>query len=300
MEAFKNFFNEIFKAMMSFDFLFDIFDVGLVVLLIYQSIKLLRGTRAFLILKAVFFVGIVYAVVSLLNMEASEYIFKLLFDNSIIIFLILFGPELRQMLENVGRRSIKNISFFSFKSDAERTAIMLSTINDVCKVSSSMSRKQCGALMVFEKETPLSDIIATGTKIDADSSAELISSIFFKNSALHDGALIIKDARLYAAGCILPLTENESFDSELGTRHRAALGMSEVSDAAVVVVSEENGMISLACGGELRRGVSTGDLREFLTEYLIQANGDNGDTTILGRAKNKVFGLKKENKEETK
>lgn len=300
MDSFLNFFDEVIKAIMSFNFLTDILDVCLVVFLVYNTIKLLRGTRAFLLLKAIFIVAIVYAVVSFLDMEASEYLFKILFDNSIIIFLILFGPELRQMLENVGRRSFKNIPFFSFKSDANRSVAMRLTINDVCKVSSSMSRKQCGALIVFEKETPLRDIVATGTKIDAESSAELISSIFFKNSALHDGAVIIRDARIYAAGCILPLTENELFDSELGTRHRAALGMSEVSDAAVVVVSEENGMISLACGGELRKGISTGTLRKFLTDYLIQSDDKKSDGTILKRIKNKGRRFKKENEGDTK
>lgn len=296
----KTLFDQVIKAVMSFDFLSDVFDVFLVAFLIYNAIKLLRGTRAFLILKAIFIVGVVYAAVSLFNMEASEYIFKILFDNSIIIFLILFSPELRQMLESVGRRSIKSISLFSFKSDADRTVKTLKTINDVCKASASMSRKQCGALIVFEKATPLQDIISTGTKINAESSTELISSIFFKNSALHDGALIIREARLSAAGCILPLTENDAFDSELGTRHRAALGMSEVSDAAVVIVSEENGMISLACGGELRRGVSTGDLREFLTDYLIETDEEAVEESVVGKIKSLMSTSKKDNKEEKK
>ncbi|HZJ75378.1 MAG TPA: diadenylate cyclase CdaA [Clostridia bacterium] len=300
MEVLKSLFEQIIKAVMSFNFLSDVFDVFLVAFLIYNAIKLLRGTRAFLILKAIFIVGVVYAAVSLLNMEASEYIFKILFDNSIIIFLILFSPELRQMLESVGRRSIKSIALFSFKSDADRTVMTLKTINDVCKASASMSRKQCGALIVFEKATPLQDIISTGTKINAESSIELINSIFFKNSALHDGALIIREAGLCAAGCILPLTENDAFDSELGTRHRAALGMSEVSDAAVVVVSEENGMISLACGGELRRGVSTGDLREFLTDYLIETDEESADESVVGRIKNLMSSSKKDDKEEKK
>lgn len=300
MEMLKTLFDQVIKAVMSFDFLSDVFDVFLVAFLIYNAIKLLRGTRAFLILKAIFIVGVVYAAVSLFNMEASEYIFKILFDNSIIIFLILFSPELRQMLESVGRRSIKSISLFSFKSDADRTVKTLKTINDVCKASASMSRKQCGALIVFEKATPLQDIISTGTKINAESSTELISSIFFKNSALHDGALIIREARLSAAGCILPLTENDAFDSELGTRHRAALGMSEVSDAAVVIVSEENGMISLACGGELRRGVSTGDLREFLTDYLIETDEEAVEESVVGKIKSLMSTSKKDNKEEKK
>ncbi len=296
MNSIYAFFDEIYKAIVSFDFVSDFLDVFFVAFLIYQAIKLLRGTRAFLVLKAILIVAVVYSVVLLLNMEASEYIFKLLFDNSIIIFLVLFSPEIRQMLESVGRRTIKNISFLPFKSEAERSLITLSAINDVCKASSSMSRKQCGALIVFEKGTPLQEIIATGTTVDAASSPELISSIFFKNSALHDGALIIREGRLFAAGCILPLTDNDALDSELGTRHRAALGISEQSDAAAVVVSEENGMISLACKGELRRGVSTGDLREFLSDYLTFSEINNNGTGFIGRARKRISAARKEGK----
>ena len=270
MPEFKAFIDEISKAVLSFDFLSDLVDVAFVAFLIYQVIKLLRGTRAFQIIKAICIVAVVYMLVSLFNMEASEYIFRIVFDNAIIIFMILFSPELRQVLENVGRRSIRQIPLFSSRQEAQYNVVLRSTINDVCKAVSSMSRKKCGALIVFENKTPLREIIETGTVIDAVSSPELINSLFFKNSALHDGALIIRDGKIYSAGCILPLTENDLPQSDLGTRHRAALGMSENSDAAVVVVSEETGAISLACSGNLRRDISTGDVREFLIDYLVE------------------------------
>ena len=138
-----------------------------------------------------------------------------------------------------------------------------------------MSDTKTGALVVFEKDAPLQDIIKSGTILDAQSSPELFNGIFFKNSALHDGAVVIRDGRIYSAGCILPLTQNTNLDSELGTRHRAAIGMSEQSDAVVVVVSEENGAISVAKSGELTRDITRGKLREILLGELIPHNDNN-------------------------
>lgn len=274
MDGIVNFFDEIGKAFLSFDFLSDLLDVAFVTFLIYNAIKLLRGTRAFQVLKAILILIIVFGLVNLFGMEASEYIFKQIFNNAILIFLILFSPEIRQILENVGRRSLKNIPIFNIKNDEVFLELQRSVINDVCKAAGDMSAKRCGALIVFEKDAPLKDVIETGTVIDAASSPELINSIFFKNSALHDGALVVSLGKLYSAGCILPLTQN-SLDSELGTRHRAAIGMSEASDAAVVIVSEENGHISLACGGKLSRNLSTSHLREQLFDYLLPRSDDD-------------------------
>lgn len=135
-----------------------------------------------------------------------------------------------------------------------------------------MSDKKIGALIIFERNTMLGDIINTGTVVDAKVSRELINSLFFPNSALHDGGVVIRDGRIKAAGCILPLTDNNLLSSELGTRHRASLGISEKSDAVAVVVSEETGKISIACGGELERGVSDGVLMERLMDYILPDN----------------------------
>ena len=202
-------------------------------------------------------------------MEASEYLLTALFENGLIILVVLFAPELRKMLEKFGRQSIKGFSLFNFKNGVDYEKIVTGTINDFCKATVDMSESKTGALVVFEKDSPLQDIIATGTVVDAQSSAELFNGIFFKNSALHDGALIVREGRIYAAGCILPLTQNNSIDSELGTRHRAAIGMSENTDAVVVVVSEETGNVSVAKNGVLTRGVTNGKLREILLSELI-------------------------------
>ena len=264
------FFEDILKAFISFNFLSDLLDVLFVTFIIYEAVKLLRGTRAIQLIRGIILLVAVYFVILLFNMEASSYLFSKLFENAIIIVLILFSPEIRHALESVGRSSLSNLGLFSFKTSEERRERVRSGINAVCKACSDMSATQTGALIVFENEAPLADIINTGTLIDAVISNELVSGIFFKNSTLHDGAVVIRDGKLYAAGCILPLTKNQTLGSELGTRHRSALGMSEESDAIVVVVSEETGTISMARNGELIRDVPVANLREVLIEYLLR------------------------------
>ena len=203
---------------------------------------------------------ILYVIVKLFNMEASEFLLTKLFENALLILVVLFAPELRKILEKFGRRSISNISFLNFKSDTELEKDVMNMINDFCKAASDLSETKTGALVVFEREAPLQDIINSGTVLDACSSSELFNGLFFKNSALHDGAVVVRAGRIYAAGCILPLTQNQ-ISSDLGTRHRAAIGMSENSDAVVAVVSEETGAISVAMGGKLKHGIQTGELR---------------------------------------
>ena len=211
-------------------------------------------------------------------MEASEYLLSVLFENALIILVVLFSPELRKILERFGRQSIKGFSLFNFKNGIDYEKTVTNTVNDFCKASVDMSETKTGALVVFEKDAPLQDIINTGTVLDAQSSSELFNGLFFKNSALHDGAVVVREGRIYAAGCILPLTQNSSLDSELGTRHRAAIGMSEHSDAVVVVVSEETGYVSVAKNGELIRNVTNGNLREILlSELVVSKEKSNND-----------------------
>ncbi|MEG1614936.1 MAG: DNA integrity scanning protein DisA nucleotide-binding domain protein, partial [Oscillospiraceae bacterium] len=153
-------------------------------------------------------------------------------------------------------------------------------IRSVCKSCSDMSDAKIGALIVFEKNTPLGEIIGSGTVIDAEISPEIVGNIFYPKSPLHDGAAIIRDGRLYSAGCILPLTQNKELSSELGTRHRAAIGMSEQSDAMVVVISEETGAISIATKGTLSRDISDGSLREKLLDYFIVENTEEKENAL--------------------
>lgn len=279
-----NYIEKIGDALLSFNFLSDFLDILLVAFIIYEGIKLVRGSRTFQLIKGIVFLGVVYALVKLLNMEACEYLLSVLFQNGLIILVVLFSPELRNILEKFGRRSISDFSFLNFKNGETIEKEVTSTVNAFCKAANDLSDTKTGALVVFEKNAPLQEIIKTGTVLDAQSSPELFNGLFFKNSALHDGAVIVRDSRIYAAGCILPLTQNNALDSELGTRHRAAIGVSEQSDAVVVVVSEETGAISVAVNGVLTRDVTSGKLREMLLSSLISQSAD-GET----KNKRKLF-----------
>lgn len=279
MDVISGFFDKITGAFMSFNFGSDLLDILLVALVIYETIKFIKGSRSFQLLKGIAFLGIIFLIVKLLNMEASEYLLSVVFENALIILVVLFSPEIRKILEKFGRQSIKELSFFGLKNSAELEKNVKDMINGFCKASIDMSETKTGALVVFERKAPLKDIVASGTMLDAVSSPELFNGIFFKNSALHDGAVVVRDGRIYAAGCILPLTQNPTLASELGTRHRAAIGISEQSDAVVVVISEETGYVSVAINGRLQRGVENGALREILLRELIETESgtDNKD-----------------------
>ncbi len=263
------FFKRIGEALLSFNFTSDLLDVLFVTFVIYEAIKFIRGSRSLHLIKGLAFLGLLYLLVKLTEMEASEFLLSSLFQNALLILVVLFSPEIRNILERFGRRSITDFSFFSFKNDGAYQEAVTSLVNDFCKAAGEMSETKTGALVVFEREAPLNEVVKSGTVLDARSSTELFNGIFFKNSALHDGAVVVKDAKIYAAGCILPLTQNNAISSDLGTRHRAAIGMSEQSDAVVVIVSEETGYISVAINGKLERNLKTSNLREILLSNLI-------------------------------
>ncbi|MGN0519568.1 MAG: diadenylate cyclase CdaA [Candidatus Fimenecus sp.] len=269
--------DEIGKAILSFNSISDVLDVLLVAFVIYSAIKLIRETRAIQLAKGFVLLAVIYAAVYLLHMQVSTYMFSMVFSNLLLVLVIVFSPEIRHALESVGRSSVSNFNFFGFKNseDIRRQEEQVKMINAVTKACADMSDKKIGALMVFEKESILGEIIHTGTPVDAEISAELIGNIFYPKAPLHDGAAVIRDARVAAAGCILPLTQNNNnVSSELGTRHRAAIGISEQTDALVVVVSEETGAISVAQKGNLRRGLSSGDLRELLLQNFTKPEPD--------------------------
>lgn len=272
MSAIADFFQKVWGALLSFNFLSDFLDIILVTFVIYEAIKLVRGSRTLQVLKGIAFLAVLYLIVKLLNMEASDYLLSMLFKNALLILVVLFAPEIRQILEKFGRRSIHDLSIFNLRNTEEHDRIIATTVNNFCRAASDMSDTKTGSLVVFERETPLSEIVGTGTVLDAVSSPELFNGLFFKNSALHDGAVIVRDGKIFAAGCILPLTQNTALSSDLGTRHRAAIGMSEQSDAIVAVVSEETGGISVATDGKLRRNVQTGELRDILMNGLTSRN----------------------------
>ncbi|MCQ2463598.1 MAG: diadenylate cyclase CdaA, partial [Clostridia bacterium] len=223
----------------------------------------------------------------LLNMQASSYIMSRLFKDIVLVLIFLFQPEIRHALESVGRSRFSGAGFLSSVRDGLSDNDIPQAIEHICKACSDMSDKKIGALIVYEKETMLGEIISTGSTLDAVVSAEMIENIFYPKAPLHDGAAIIRGNRVAAAGCILPLTDN-SLSSELGTRHRAAVGMSEKCDAAIIVVSEETGGISLAMSGRLKRNISDGQLRELLTNYLVEhdKNGKKGLKRLFASKKN--------------
>ena len=269
MTELVEFFKRIGEALLSFNFTSDLLDVLFVTFIIYEAIKFIRGSRSLHLIKGLAFLGLLYLLVKLTGMEASEFLLSSLFQNALLILVVLFSPEIRNILERFGRRSITDFSFFSFKNDSAYQEAVTDLVNDFCKAAGEMSETKTGALVVFEREAPLNEVTKSGTILDARSSTELFNGIFFKNSALHDGAVVVKDAKIYAAGCILPLTQNNAISSDLGTRHRAAIGMSEQSDAVVVIVSEETGYISVAVNGKLQRDIKTSNLREILLSNLI-------------------------------
>lgn len=276
MDAIMSYIDKGLGALSSFNFTSDFLDILLVAFVIYEAVKILRGSRTFQVIKGIVILFVVFAIVKVANMEASEYLLTKLFENGLLILVILFAPELRSVLERFGRQSVKDFFKFSIRSESEQYKILNDTVNNFCKAADDMSETYTGALVVFEKSSILKEIAQTGTIIDASSSPELFNSLFFKNSALHDGAVIVRDGRVLAAGCILPLTQNSALDSELGTRHRAAIGITEQTDAIAVVISEENGSISVAKNGTLTRSVTSASLREILLNELVAQQDDTG------------------------
>ena len=247
----------------------DALDILVMAFLIYQGIKLVRETRAAQLVKGIAMLLLLYLLAQALEMKAMQFITKNILQIGVLALVIVFQPELRRALEQVGRSSIGKLQVFSGgMSEQETRAKWVKFINALVEEASSLSRQKIGALVVIEQKTKLGDIIKTGTVVDADPTPELIGNIFFPNSPLHDGAMIVREGRLHAAGCFLPLSDNQEISRELGTRHRAALGMSEMSDAIVVVVSEETGFITVCRNGKLERGLSTARLREYLEAEL--------------------------------
>ena len=255
----------------------DVIDILAIALIIFGLLKLIRETRAVQLLKGLMFLLVAYILSSIFNLVMLSTLLRLFFEASVIIIVVIFQPEIRKALEQMGRtknwrKYIRVLSNYG-KSDEWEKAVRKSIV-DAADTAVIFSRSRTGALLVFERETMLSDIASTGTIIDAETSVALFGNIFFNKAPLHDGASIIRDGKLFAAGCILPLTGNKSVDINLGTRHRAALGISEQSDAVVLVVSEETGVISLAVEGRLERDFTREKLIKQLNLLLLDETED--------------------------
>lgn len=272
----------------SYDIIIDTLDIALVAFLIFNAIKMLRQTRGIQIVKGLVLVGVVFGVISLLHMQASTFLFKTLLSDFILVLIILFAPEIRHALETMGRSKLGFFNFFGAQQGDALYERKKRAILEICKACNDMSEKKIGALIVFERDTQLGDVVKTGTTVEAKVSKELIGSLFFPNSPLHDGAVVIRDGRVLSAGCILPLTENNRLSSELGTRHRASLGITENSDAVVVVVSEETGKISISVEGHMERDISDGILIERLMGYILPNTNDMVKNSLPALIKSKI------------
>ncbi len=271
----------------------DVIDIIIVGLLFYWVFKFVRDRRAGKLLVGVGILAAVLLLSSVLNMRALNFLLTNVFSVGVVAVVIVFQPELRSVLEKVGGESLKN---FKGKLDSDHADVLRSAIREVSVAAESLSQTKTGALVVFERTTRLGDHVRTGTIVDAQTSSFLLGNIFFNKAPLHDGAVIVREGRIHAAGCFLPLSTNSEIIKELGTRHRAAIGMSENSDAVVLVVSEENGVISVAVDGELKRGFNRKSLEKYLNALLI--NDDKKH--ITERVKGKLFKRRGGNNDEEK
>lgn len=269
-EAIASWWEWMVSIAMNFQFK-DAVDIIIVAFLIYGLVKLVRETRAGQLVKGLFLLVILFIISSYFNLVMVSRVLAYFFQFAFVAILIVFQPEIRKALEQVGRNNVGQ-SIAAVVTGRDRSydrAQIRKAINAVVDGVGILQQLKMGALIVFERKTKLGDIIETGTQINCEPSGQIVGNIFFNKAPLHDGAMIIRDGMIHAAGCILPLTKNTSVSAELGTRHRAALGVSEESDAVVVVVSEETGQISVAVNGVLARRFTCDTLRDVLEGYLI-------------------------------
>ncbi len=269
----------------------DAVDILLISLIIFYALRLFRETRAGQLVKGVVVLLIAYALSAIFDLTMINYILRSIFEFSVIIFVVVFQPELRQALEKLGRnKTLKNILSSPMSAPTASVTKAISDVADACAVLSS---SKTGALIVFERDSNLTDVARTGTELNADTSVALLGNLFFNKAPLHDGACIIRGGKMLAAGCILPLTAQIDISDNLGTRHRAAIGMSEESDAVVVVVSEETGIISVALNGNLLRGFDRSTLNDKLGELILSDADKNQNLFTI------LFKSRKEKKDET-
>ena len=262
MDSIINFFRDVLAMLPTIKFM-DIIDILLVTFVLYTLIMMIQTTGAARIAKSIVLLLVLAVVTKLLNMYLMSFLLDRVLEIGLIALVIMFQPELRRMLEKIGSKSLREL--LSTKQEQREIDRVIGETVNACDI---MSRERTGVLIVFERETSLIDYQKTGTVIDARVSSELLRNLFFTKASLHDGAVIIRNERVAAAGCVLPLTQSRNISSDLGTRHRAGIGMSEVSDAVVVIVSEETGTISVAVNGMLKRHLAPQTLERLLLKEL--------------------------------
>ena len=269
MDSIQNFFELIrFK---------DIVDVALVAIMFYYVIKIIKGTRAEQLFKGILVILILTKISDLLRLYTIKWIFSNIMNFGFIAILIVFQPELRRGLEFLGRTSSIRNALSNRESDTP------SQVTEIVDAVASLSRQKIGALIIFERKTGLDDIADTGTRLDSYISSSLLINIFIPNTPLHDGAVIVKGDRIKAAACFLPLSDSNNISKELGTRHRAGIGVTERSDSLALIVSEENGSISIAENGEISRYLDIETLENILTSLYSNSMEDTLFTKFFNR-----------------
>ena len=268
----------------------DILDILIVAFLIYKVVNLVRSTSTARVARAIVVLLLATWITGLFQMEMLNFGLNKILELGVIALVIMFQPELRRALERMGGKSVKEL--LSGKSpQGEMEEAILATVS-ACEI---MSKERVGVLLIFERATSLEDYFKTGTLLDAKTSEQLLRNLFFPKASLHDGAVIIRGGRVAAAGCVMPLSEKPHLSRDLGTRHRAGVGTSEVSDAVVVIVSEETGTISVAVGGMLKRHLAPQTLERLLTTELIP--NEQEQKTLMTRIKQ---GLTKKGRSDAK
>ncbi len=260
-------------AFMSFNSFKDVLDILFVAFIVYALIVQLRKTQSIQIMKGAALVVVLYLFVNLFEMNASKFIFSNVFGDLLVIVAIVFSGEIRQALERMGQK--KNFAFLSLFSSKGNNEETYDVINNVCRACGEMSEQKVGSLIVFQRKSLLGHLTRQSVPIDSCVTTEMLLSIFYPKAALHDGAIVIKDGRIVAARCVVPLRNEKEVTEHVGTRHRAAMEVSLRTDAIAVVTSEETGIISVAKDGKLERGLSDAELREILAELLIGSDDEN-------------------------
>ena len=240
----------------------DLLDILIMTVIFYELLVLVQRTRSSALLKGLFLLLIIVLLSTLLGLTSLNWLLRYILNNGAVVLVILFQPEIRKGLEKMGRSTLLKKSNQSLKDMSENERI----VTEIIQTMTDLSRRRVGALICFEQRTGLQDVIDTGTRVDGKISAPLLENIFEPNTPLHDGAVVIRDSRIEAAACILPLTEASGVSRDLGTRHRAGIGLSENTDAIVMIVSEETGIMSVVRGGVLRRPMTEQSLRMVLEE----------------------------------
>ena len=276
MEAIR----EQLQTIMSMD-LRDMIDIFLVAFLIYRVMLLVRTTASMRIFRGIVAVLAVAALTQILELRTLNFILGQILAVGLMAMVVLFQPELRRMMDHLG----SSVSLSRFLSPEKTPDEMAMVIHQTVKACEVMGRERVGALIVFARTHRLDEYFKTGTVIDGTVSDQLIRNIFFPKAALHDGAMIIRDGRIAAAGCVMPLSDSHRLSADLGTRHRAGVGTSEASDAVVVIVSEETGTISVAVGGMLKRHLAPQTLERLLRQELIKEEAPKTESKIYTAVK---------------